>query len=66
MPATDTQYKFSPYSELNMEQLQIIMVMLACVPGIPVVVEVLVRQIRFRPGIHYLNFDVLSRQTECA
>jgi hypothetical protein len=49
-----------------MEQLQIIMVMLACVPGIPVVVEVLVRQIRFRPGIHYLNFDVLSRQTECA
>jgi hypothetical protein len=34
MPATDTQYKFCPYSELNMEQLQIIMVMLACVPGI--------------------------------
>jgi hypothetical protein len=34
MPATDTQYKFSPYSELNMEQLRIIMVMLACVPGI--------------------------------
>ncbi len=31
-----TQYKISPCSELNMEQLQIIMVMLACVPGIPV------------------------------
>jgi hypothetical protein len=36
IPATGTQYKFSLCSELNMEQLQIIMVMLACVPGIPV------------------------------
>ena len=31
-----TQSKFSPCSELNIEQLQIIMIMLACVPGIPV------------------------------
>jgi hypothetical protein len=38
LPATDTQYKFSPWSELNIdpEQLQIIVVMFACVPGIPV------------------------------
>src|SRR5467141_4614823 len=28
-----TQYKISPCSELNMEQLQIIIVMLACVPA---------------------------------
>ena len=39
IPTTDTtQYKFSPWSELNMdpEQLQVIMVMLTCVSGIPV------------------------------
>ena len=38
IPTTDTQYKFSPSSELNMEpeQLQIMMVILDCVPSTPV------------------------------
>jgi hypothetical protein len=34
--AITIKYNFSPCSELNMEQLQIIMVILACVPSIPV------------------------------